>query len=88
MGRSLWSAVLRGLQRIVPGWEAFGLCWGSISIGAVSLRPVPSSDDDAPVMPPPAPDITLAGPPSGHPERVDPSVPLSEVERALWSQLT
>ncbi|MGW6690248.1 DUF6059 family protein [Streptomyces sp. NPDC054961] len=27
------------------------------------------------------------GPPPGHPERLDPSVPLDDEERALWSQL-
>lgn len=77
MGRGLCSAILRGIRQVVPDWETLGLCWGSISVGAVSLPPIP-----------PAPDAHLSGPPSGHPERVDPSAPLSEVERALWSQLT
>jgi hypothetical protein len=78
MGRSLWSAILWGLRKIVPDWETLGLCWGSISVGAVSLPSIPPSTDAT----------DLSGPPSGHPERVDPSAPLSEVERALWSQLT
>ncbi|MET9854929.1 DUF6059 family protein [Streptomyces sp. NPDC006450] len=87
MGRSLWAVILRGIRKVVPDWETLGLCWGSISVGAVSLPPIPPTEAaDPPATP--ATDASLSGPPSGHPERVDPSAPLSEVERALWSQLT
>lgn len=87
MGRGLWSAILRGIRKVVPDWETLGLCWASISVGAVVLPPIPPSTDAEPPETP-AIDAPLSGPPSGHPERVDPSAPLSEVERALWSQLT
>ncbi|WUQ00853.1 hypothetical protein OHT52_27700 [Streptomyces sp. NBC_00247] len=60
----------------MPDCEKLGPSWGAITVGAVSLPPIP----------PPA-DAQLSGPPPGHPERVDPSAPISEVEHALWSQL-
>ncbi|MEV0641226.1 DUF6059 family protein [Streptomyces sp. NPDC050619] len=84
MSGRLWSRIGRALRGAVPDWETLGLAWGAISIGSVALLPAP----DRGPCPTPAPTDLVVGLPSGHPERAIPTVPLSEAERALWSQLS
>ncbi|AJE81401.1 hypothetical protein SLNWT_1025 [Streptomyces albus] len=59
-----------------------------MTVGAVTLLPPPQGEEDPGTRTADEAGAPLSGPPAGHPERAVPTLPLSEVERALWSQLS
>jgi hypothetical protein len=77
-----WGSRIAGVLRAGSRYVMSGLAHLGLSSGpVVYLGPMG--------LPQVAPRTTvrLAGPPPAHPERLVPHVPLTEVERALWTDL-